>query len=119
MEILSCGTEEKPVDNIPAVRSGEIVISVPQVISDDIHVYPNPVDAGKNEVIFASLPLGKQVVLKIYNLAGELVFEKSGVDSIIWGLRNSDNDSVASGIYVYFLRDGARVIKQGKIGVVR
>ncbi|MEK7274972.1 MAG: CARDB domain-containing protein [Candidatus Desantisbacteria bacterium] len=116
----AAGIEEKPVDNTLGVRSEEIVINVSRSTPDDIRVYPNPVEAGKNiEVIFDLLPAGKQVALKIYNLAGELVFEKSGVGSIRWGLQNGDNEAVASGVYVYSLRDGDRVIKQGKIGVVR
>ncbi len=114
------GAEGKPVDTISEVRAEEIVINVPRVTPDDIRVYPNPVDAGKGkEVIFDQLPTGKQVTLKIYNLAGELVFEESGVGSIRWGLRNNDDESVASGIYVYCLRDESGVIKQGKIGVIR
>ncbi|MFH1096937.1 MAG: T9SS type A sorting domain-containing protein [Candidatus Desantisbacteria bacterium] len=99
----------------------EIIINVPLVSNpDDIRVYPNPVNTGKGiEAIFASLPAGKQVTLRIYNLAGELVFEKCGVNEIRWGLRNEDNEPVASGIYVYSLRNEVGVIKQGKIGVVK
>ncbi|MBI4777440.1 right-handed parallel beta-helix repeat-containing protein [Candidatus Desantisbacteria bacterium] len=113
--------EGKPVDTISDVQSEGIIINVPKVfIPDDIRVYPNPVDAGKgNEVIFGQLPAGKQVSLKVYNLAGELVFERSGMNEIRWGLRNEDNEPVASGIYVYSLRDESGTSRQGKIGVVR
>jgi hypothetical protein len=112
---------EKPITAIPDVRSEGISIDVLPVIDPtDICVYPNPVDASKsNEVIFASLPAGRQVTLKIYNLVGELIIEKGGTGEIRWGLQNQDNTPVASGIYIFSLLDGARVIKQGKIGVVR
>ncbi|MEW6095334.1 MAG: gliding motility-associated C-terminal domain-containing protein [bacterium] len=65
----------------------------------------------------------KQVTLRIYNLAGELVLEKQKdniYDSQIkWNLKNKDNEDVASGIYIYFLRDVNGSIKKGKIGVIK
>ncbi|MFH1962253.1 MAG: cohesin domain-containing protein [bacterium] len=114
------GVEEEAIDTIPHVRSEGMIINIPYVNPDDIRVYPNPVDAGKcTEATFDYLPAGRQVTLKIYNVAGELVFEKSGMNIIRWGLRNGDGDTIASGVYFYYLRDESGVIKQGKIGVMR
>ncbi len=114
--------EEKPVDIRPDVSTDEMIINVPRVFNnfDSSFVYPNPVRKG-NIVTFAELPNSKPIILKIFNITGELVREElkiSNPTSITWDLRNKDNEYVTSGIYIYLLEyEGST--KKGKIGVIK
>ncbi|MEW6096901.1 MAG: T9SS type A sorting domain-containing protein [bacterium] len=116
--------QEQPIDQHPEVSPDEIIIKVPAVFNnlEKALVYPNPAYKGQ-EVIFTQITTNKQVTLRIYNLAGELVLEKQkdniNDSQIKWNLKNKDNEDVASGIYIYFLRDVNGSIKKGKIGVIR
>ncbi|MEW6095350.1 MAG: right-handed parallel beta-helix repeat-containing protein [bacterium] len=107
-------------DQIPEVSPDEVIINVPHVFNDlnNVLVYPNPAYKGQ-EVIFDQLTTDKQITLRIYSLAGELVFENSGMNKIKWPLKNKDNEYVASGIYIYFLKDELGSVKKGKIGVIK
>ncbi|MEW6607385.1 MAG: FG-GAP-like repeat-containing protein [bacterium] len=115
--------DEKPVDTKPQVLSDEIIINVPKVFYNlnSTLVYPNPAYKG-NMVTFDNLINDKIISLKIFNLAGELIYEKdkrSQNNKITWDLQNKDNEPVASGIYIYFLNDYTGSIKRGKIGVIK
>lgn len=119
--------EEIPIDVPYDVSRDEVIIKVPQVFNnlDSAYAYPNPAykDKGHNEIIFEKLTTDKQVTLKIYTLAGELVIEKEKEkvtnNYIKWNLKNKDNEQVASGIYIYFLRDPSGSTKRGKVGVIK
>ncbi|MEW6620931.1 MAG: T9SS type A sorting domain-containing protein, partial [bacterium] len=77
--------------------------------------YPNPTRGDK--IIFR-LPAGK-FRIKIYNIAGEEVFEKEEIiDGWDWGCINKDNERVSSGIYIYILSDG-KMTKTGKLGIIK
>lgn len=85
-----------------------------------LKVFPNPVrmNIGDRRVTFDNVNGGE---LKIFNVAGRLVFEAtldSSVSSFIWDLKNNDGRQVASGIYIYLVESGADV-RTGKIGVIR
>ncbi|MBI4778752.1 T9SS type A sorting domain-containing protein [Candidatus Desantisbacteria bacterium] len=108
-------------DQLPEVASEEMMISVPAVFNnlDNVLVYPNPVNG--EEVTFGNLPNSQPIKLRIFNIAGELVYEDeqtSNPTTIKWGLKNKDKEYVTSGIYIYLLEyQGGS--KKGKIGVIR
>ncbi|MEW6618111.1 MAG: 6-bladed beta-propeller [bacterium] len=83
------------------------------------YCYPNP---AKGKKVFFVVPQNTRVSLKIFNIAGELVYEKeedSGGDGIVeWDCHNSAGERVASGIYIYFIRDD-KSSKTGKLAVMR
>ncbi len=79
--------------------------------------YPNPFNP--STTIRFALPQGGQVMLEVYNIAGQRVialidgFEEAGVHSVIWDGRNESRSSVASGIYFYKLEvNGFRETKK-------
>ncbi|PIZ15906.1 hypothetical protein COY52_08565, partial [Candidatus Desantisbacteria bacterium CG_4_10_14_0_8_um_filter_48_22] len=63
----------------------------------------------------------QNVLLRIYNIAGELVFEQTGItnDPYIWSVINNWGEPVVSGVYIYFLIDDTKERKLGKIVVIR
>ncbi|OIP42241.1 hypothetical protein AUJ95_01945 [Candidatus Desantisbacteria bacterium CG2_30_40_21] len=82
-------------------------------------VFPNPCKPGMSEKVnFHGLQ--DNVSISIYNLAGELAWEKSGITggSTSWYGRNDDNAPVASGTYIYVITDANGNKKTGKVAVI-
>ncbi len=86
--------------------------------------YPNPFNA--NCTIKYSLPLDKNVNIKIYNMLGQVVrtlvdneFQYKGEHKIIWDGTNDHGMSVASGTYVYSLEVGKHVKHTKRISLVK
>ena len=98
------------------------VISLTATNLADVSVYPNPVKVkeGHDRVTFAELT-GKDVTIKIFNIAGELVFKKENITSgsYDWLLVNENNEVVSGGIYIYLItdKDGNKIT--GKFGIIR
>jgi hypothetical protein len=72
--------------------------------------YPNPFNPSTN--ISFALPENSSVSLKVYNIAGQLVwnYEKyyeAGTHTITWNGTNLNGESVSSGVYFYRLVAGA------------
>ncbi len=83
-------------------------------------VYPNPLKLKEfEEVRFVNLPENQKGEVKIYNIAGELVFTSKIEQSseFIWDVKNNHGQSLSSGIYFYLLRIGDQ-LKKGKIVVI-
>ncbi len=76
--------------------------------------YPNPFNP--STVISYQLAVSSEVTLKIYNLLGQEVRtlvsgrQNAGVHSVTWDGRNEGGESVASGIYLYRLVAGGKVL---------
>lgn len=83
-------------------------------------VYPNPLKLKEfGEVHFVNLPEKQKGEIKIYNIAGELVFT-SKIDAsseLIWDAKNNHRKPLSSGIYFYVLRIGEQ-LKKGKIVII-
>jgi flagellar hook assembly protein FlgD len=81
--------------------------------------YPNPFNP--STTIRYALPGQANVTLRIYNILGQeirtLVNERqsAGVRSVVWDGRNNLNQAVSSGIYIYRLQAGARVLSKKMI----
>jgi len=86
------------------------------------HVFPNPcsIKSGCNGVTFTRLSYN--VTITIYTISGELVrrIRKTGnIDSVGWSpLANEAGSPVSSGLYLYFITDGAST-KKGKLVIIR
>ncbi|MEW6609213.1 MAG: T9SS type A sorting domain-containing protein, partial [bacterium] len=68
----------------------------------ELKAYPNP---AREQVTFGD-NLPATIMVRIFNIAGEEVYEYEGVSSSgkwLWKLQNKDNEKVASGIYIYVI----------------
>lgn len=95
----------------------------------NLKVYPNPLnindlkDGEEFSIRFSDFPLNKKGEIKIYNLAGNLVFEDqvgpiaAATQAYRWNVRNNDNRRVSSGIYFYYLRMNGDS-RKGKIVII-
>ncbi len=83
------------------------------------YCYPNPTKEGL--IKFAKLP--NYTKIRIFNLAGELVYENENFNGNetekIWSCENNAGQKVASGVYIYILKDERGNIKKGKLAVIR
>jgi photosystem II stability/assembly factor-like uncharacterized protein len=85
----------------------------------NIIAYPNPARPSDAGITFANLPDDASITL--YNIAGERVFERSGIidNETVWTLVNDKSNPVASGVYVYRVTDGDGNRTTGKVAVIR
>lgn len=84
---------------------------------ESVIVYPNPY-YGQKHIYFANLTQGDTI--KIFTIAGELVKEiKVESSPQSWDVRNDVGKEVASGIYIYLIKDTQGNKKVGKLGVIR
>lgn len=88
---------------------------------DRAHPWPVPFkpSAGHTQITFENLAADSRI--KIYTIMGELVRDLSGADAdgrIYWDVKNSDGEKVASGVYLYQIKN-AYSEKRGKLMVIR
>jgi hypothetical protein len=94
--------------------------SVSTLSITDAYAYPVPFKPSSGYTVIHFKGLTTNVTLRIYNISGELVFEKSGIviDPYVWDVKNNWGEPVASGVYIYFLTDDTREKKIGKIMII-
>jgi len=95
---------------------------------DNVYVYPNPCkigatgsDAKYNAVEIVFKGLTEKADIKIFNVAGELIYEAlkdDKSDEYKWDLTNSAGTSAASGIYIYLITS-QNLKKTGRLAIVR
>ncbi len=99
----------------------ELGIVKPKPKLSTVSVYPNPFLLSRNEaeVIFDSLTATSTV--SIFTVNGELVREISseGSGRKEWNGRNQGGNLVASGVYIWVVRDKNGNSRRGKIAVIR
>jgi len=92
---------------------------------EEVFAYPNPIYYPSSPKVYFKNLDGRNGVIKIFNIAGELVkkISFSNVGSgwtVPWDVTNEDNRTVASGIYIYLIIDTSTGEKKtGKIGVIK
>ncbi|MCP4482158.1 MAG: T9SS type A sorting domain-containing protein [bacterium] len=96
-------------------------IQAPKLHLHDAHVFPNPcrVYNGDNKITFTDIT--KTATIKIFTISGKLVkrLEKDSYsEDIEWDLRNGNNQEVASGVYLYIIKN-SQMNRKGKLVVIR
>ena len=77
---------------------------------------PNPFNP--TTVIEYQIPKTENVTVRIYNIKGQLIDEilnetqNEGVHQVIWNGTDRNNESVASGIYLYSVKSGNSVLSK-------
>ncbi|MFH1097549.1 MAG: T9SS type A sorting domain-containing protein [Candidatus Desantisbacteria bacterium] len=87
---------------------------------DNVIVYPNPYLSSKHGCSIFFDRLTENSTIRIFNIAGELVREIDVQGSPqSWDTCNESNEKVASGIYIYLIKDSGGNKKVGKLGILR
>ncbi len=88
-----------------------------KVFNSSLKIYPNPSSTGKTTMRY-SLLNNSEVKIKIYNILGEIIWEKSfedqaGNDKILeWFCENSDKTPVGSGVYIVTIKVKDKVLNR-------
>lgn len=93
--------------------------------SQKILVYPVPYKPnsggryGGDGIYFANVTEGTNI--KIFNVAGEKVFEKTIEDSkdFLWNAKNNGGNDVSSGVYFYYIKTSSGKTVKGKLAIER
>ena len=84
-------------------------------------VYPNPFKpaVGHTRITFAALT--QRVTIRIFNIAGELVEKQdvSGQYSWDWDVKNTDEEELARGVYIWVVTNAAGEKRTGKIAIIK
>jgi len=119
-----------------SVQSGDIIVQqntvntkAPSSNLEAAFVYPNPIKPNSpgssyyaQSLTFKALT--PQAVIKIYNIAGELVATlnktDNSVDFYAWDMRNDTGQKLASGVYIFFTTnpDNGKT-KKGKFAIIK
>ena len=86
---------------------------------EGVIVYPNPVNV--NDVAFVNFKdLTENSNIKIYTIAGDLVFEKNiNTGSYQWNIQNNNDKNIKSGVYIYLITNDTGEKKIGKFAIIR
>lgn len=96
-------------------------------------VYPNPYRPGSGGnfdasslgagIVFAGLASGGSFNLTIVDLAGQLIYQKSGTaDSegrYLWDTKSVSGAETATGVYIYHIKGGSGEPRSGKFAIIR
>ncbi|MBU0700847.1 fibronectin type III domain-containing protein [bacterium] len=108
--------------SVPVTYLSYFILMCPgfEVNLNQVIVYPNPNLSDKHDCNIYFDMLTENSTIKIFTIAGELVQEiKADSSRMHWNTCNESGEKVASGIYVYFIKDAAGNKKTGKLGVIR
>jgi len=90
---------------------------------DSILVYPvpyKPASGGSYDAAGITFQnIGVNAKIKIFNVAGELVFDTTQSTFYIWDAKNKYGNNVASGVYIYYITSDNGKTFKGKIAVER
>ena len=96
-----------------------------------VRAFPNPMRVEHSEINFSytipNFQLADAVELEIFNVAGDLIHAEVREDVIgsgqfRWNARSADNETIATGIYIFVISatQGQETVQEiGKIGLVR
>jgi hypothetical protein len=91
---------------------------------DKAHCYPNPFKPnsglGHRTITFSRLT--DYTKLKIFNIAGEMVYEIEAytpAGELPWDVVNISGEKIASGVYIYLIMNNSGHKKIGKFAVIR
>ena len=88
---------------------------------DSSYASPVPYKPALGHTVITFRELAVDSIIKIYTIMGELVKEihpAPGADEITWDVKNSDGETVASGVYIYQIKNPFSE-KRGKLVIVR
>ena len=105
-----------------------VVVLAPSVSDlSEVYAFPNPFKPGAGGLYDASFitfkKLTGQATIKVFNYSGTCIttLEKtdSAVDYFQWDVINSDGDKVASGVYLYIIKNADGQMAKGKFSIIR
>ena len=85
------------------------------------YAFPVPFKPSSGHTLITFTNLATQSTIKVYTIMGELVWQQQSDiqgDAVTWNVKNNNGDNVASGVYIYQIKNGYSE-KRGKLIIVR
>jgi len=117
---LSTGTQIRITATVGSISASALVTAF-QADLDGAHAWPVPFKPASGHTTITFTGLGADTTIKIYTVTGELIkhlHNDGDVPSLAWDVKNADGHPVASGVYVYQLKNPYSE-KRGKLVIVR
>lgn len=86
------------------------------------HCYPNPYKPSEGHTRITFSRLTSYTKLKIFNIAGELVYEyeaETPNGELSWDVVNNRGEKLASGVYIYLITDKLGNKAKGRFAVIK
>jgi hypothetical protein len=105
---------------VPLVFAAQTTVSVISSLKE-VRVFPNPwrADAHADKLVtFDRLPSNSTV--KLFTVSGQWIKTlQASADKVLWDRTNDSGDLVASGLYLYVVKDAQGHETTGKVAIVR
>ena len=104
---------------------GDLSVATTSKLENDlskVHCYPNPYKPSKGHTKITFSQLTTHTKLKIFNIAGELVYQDeqdTPNGELPWDVVNNNSEKLASGVYIYLIQDNSGSKAKGKFAVIR
>ncbi len=88
---------------------------------DGAKAFPVPYKPSLGHTVITFSGVAPDTTIKIFTIMGELVQQlqsDSNGNNVIWDVRNKDGENVASGVYVYQIKNSFSE-KRGKLIIIR
>lgn len=123
--IIQLETQVNPQDRTASAQitqSGVYVLAASLLTKlDGTYAYPVPYKPSAGHTVITFKNLAVDSTITIYTIMGELVRQlhnDGDVDTLTWDVKNQDGDRVASGVYIYQIKNGGSE-KRGKLMIIR
>ena len=117
------GVWEAVVSLGAATASAPVFVTVASAGGDvpAVYAYPNPFRPGRGAAGITLTNRPGDAVIRVYTLSGELVRELPAPQAgrLVWDVRNTDGADLATGVYVFTVKDAGGTTSTGKIAIIR
>lgn len=86
-----------------------------------VYCFPNPFKSSEGHVKITFVNLTDYTNLKIFNIAGELVYSEekpTPIGKMDWYVKNHSGERVASGVYIYLITNNKGKNTTGKLAII-
>jgi len=114
--------ENKIIATITHLSQFQLMEKISATNLHGVIAYPNPFKPTEGHTNIYLKYLTDESTINIYTLSGELITtieETNGDGQIIWNAKNKDGYDVASGVYIYLIKNPQGEKKIGKLAIIR
>jgi hypothetical protein len=97
------------------------VFGAPAENYKNVRIYPNPYKPSKGHTWVKMDYLTVNTKLQIFNIAGDLVYEKDDINigEYVWDAKNNYGDDIVSGVYICLFSNSDDDKKVLKLAIIR
>ena len=128
---LGAGTHTMVIESVDNLGSKSTLTIKGLSVSESLDVtgvtrnYPNPFTPSSGTTIYYNMTQSAEVKIMIYDLSGRQIHSilcaqgleggLAGENKVVWDAKNAAGQTVANGVYVYFLISEGRILDKGEM----